>query len=198
MSRCFLVALAAFAVSAGFHASAAGAQVPGEDSATGQAVILASFIGVSFDAHSGPSGENPTGGATATRRSTYSVSGTVTCLAVSGNRATIGFAVESGFTTLGHRGHFIFVEDNGSPGDGRDLANERPAGEPPRTCQPPSDDDLVPFPFIPIRPQPIQSGDVFVHDAPPLPTSKDDCKHGGWQRFGFKNQGQCVAFVQRP
>jgi hypothetical protein len=27
------------------------------------------------------------------------------------------------------------------------------------------------------------------------PTSKEQCKHGGWQQFGFKNQGQCIAFV---
>jgi hypothetical protein len=30
------------------------------------------------------------------------------------------------------------------------------------------------------------------------PTSKDQCKHGGWQTFNnpsFKNQGQCVAYV---
>ncbi len=35
--------------------------------------------------------------------------------------------------------------------------------------------------------------------APALPTSKDQCKSGGWRAFGgmFKNQGQCVAFVQR-
>jgi hypothetical protein len=30
-----------------------------------------------------------------------------------------------------------------------------------------------------------------------LPTSKDECKNAGWQRFGFPNQGQCVAFVTR-
>jgi hypothetical protein len=32
-----------------------------------------------------------------------------------------------------------------------------------------------------------------------LPTSKDQCKDGGWKQFGsrFKNQGQCVAFVER-
>jgi len=24
-------------------------------------------------------------------------------------------------------------------------------------------------------------------------TSKDDCKNGGWQTFGFKNQGDCVS-----
>ena len=30
-----------------------------------------------------------------------------------------------------------------------------------------------------------------------VPTSKADCKHGGWETFGttFKNQGQCIAFV---
>ena len=30
------------------------------------------------------------------------------------------------------------------------------------------------------------------------PTSKDQCKHGGWQTFNnpsFKNQGQCVSYV---
>ncbi|HYE92899.1 MAG TPA: hypothetical protein VEA38_17850 [Terriglobales bacterium] len=25
------------------------------------------------------------------------------------------------------------------------------------------------------------------------PANKDDCKDGGWQKFGFKNQGQCVS-----
>jgi virginiamycin B lyase len=31
----------------------------------------------------------------------------------------------------------------------------------------------------------------------PIPTSKDECKSAGWRAFGFKNQGQCVAFVER-
>jgi hypothetical protein len=30
----------------------------------------------------------------------------------------------------------------------------------------------------------------------PLPTIKDQCKHGGWKNFPqFKNQGDCVSFV---
>jgi hypothetical protein len=33
--------------------------------------------------------------------------------------------------------------------------------------------------------------------APPAPRSNEQCKNGGWAQFGFKNQGQCVAFVQR-
>ena len=32
---------------------------------------------------------------------------------------------------------------------------------------------------------------------PDRPTSKGECKSGGWRHFDFKNQGQCVAFVQR-
>ena len=27
------------------------------------------------------------------------------------------------------------------------------------------------------------------------PTSKDECKKGGWEAFGFSNQGQCIRFV---
>jgi hypothetical protein len=31
------------------------------------------------------------------------------------------------------------------------------------------------------------------------PNSKDQCKNSGWQAFPqqFKNQGQCVSFVER-
>jgi hypothetical protein len=27
------------------------------------------------------------------------------------------------------------------------------------------------------------------------PQTKDDCKQGGWQNYGFENQGQCIKFV---
>lgn len=30
-----------------------------------------------------------------------------------------------------------------------------------------------------------------------MPTTTAQCKNGGWRNYGFKNQGQCVAFVQR-
>jgi WD40 repeat protein len=29
----------------------------------------------------------------------------------------------------------------------------------------------------------------------PLPTNKDQCKNGGWRNYGFKNQGQCIQYV---
>jgi hypothetical protein len=41
-------------------------------------------------------------------------------------------------------------------------------------------------------------GDAIVVDAeppPPLPTSKEQCRKGGYAAFGFANQGQCIAFV---
>lgn len=28
------------------------------------------------------------------------------------------------------------------------------------------------------------------------PTTKEECKNGGWMQFGFKNQGQCARFVE--
>ncbi len=32
--------------------------------------------------------------------------------------------------------------------------------------------------------------------APKDPVTSDDCKQGGWVDFGFRNQGQCVRFVE--
>mgnify|MGYP001256357999 CR=1 FL=1 len=35
-------------------------------------------------------------------------------------------------------------------------------------------------------------------DWTPFPVreiTKDDCKHGGWRELGFRNQGQCIRFV---
>jgi hypothetical protein len=43
----------------------------------------------------------------------------------------------------------------------------------------------------------VMNGDISVVDAQPSPTTKDQCKGDGWKQFGFKNQGQCLAFVNR-
>lgn len=45
--------------------------------------------------------------------------------------------------------------------------------------------------------------EVTTYDFEPMmaPTSKDDCKKGGWENFNtpqtFKNQGECVSFMAR-
>ena len=39
----------------------------------------------------------------------------------------------------------------------------------------------------------------FVSPEPPKPVdpaNKEECKQGGWSKFGFKNQGQCVRFIE--
>jgi hypothetical protein len=41
-----------------------------------------------------------------------------------------------------------------------------------------------------------ERGDIVVTDAPARPTSKDECKSGGWRNYpGFKNQGECVSLA---
>jgi len=49
-------------------------------------------------------------------------------------------------------------------------------------------------PSVPLFP--VRRGGHTVTDAQPVPTTKDQCKNGGWRSFGaFKNQGDCVSFV---
>jgi len=47
----------------------------------------------------------------------------------------------------------------------------------------------------------VPTGDfpVAVATTPALlrPVTKDDCKDNGWRRFGFRNQGQCIASLKR-
>ena len=39
---------------------------------------------------------------------------------------------------------------------------------------------------------------IAVTAPPHSPTTKDQCKNGGWRNFPqFRNQGKCVAFVER-
>lgn len=44
------------------------------------------------------------------------------------------------------------------------------------------------------------NGDVYDFEldapAPADPLTKNECKNGGWENYGFKNQGQCVKFVE--
>lgn len=34
-----------------------------------------------------------------------------------------------------------------------------------------------------------------IYDFEPSPAEKGDCKKGGWEDYGFKNQGQCIQYV---
>jgi hypothetical protein len=119
--------------------------------------------------------------------------GPVSCLAVSGNTAIIGFRGAPNGSTL------VRVLDGGSaPGQDSFAAVTRysldPVVLPPPDCSsfPPLGDFPGQFSGSGVN----ASGDIIVHDAQPLPTSKDQCKDGGWRIFpGFKNEGDCVSFV---
>jgi hypothetical protein len=177
-----LVEAATIAALIGVPAAPVHAQTAGEDSVIGNILIGPAAV-AEFEARSGPQGENPSGFVSLSSRSSAEA-GRVACLTVIGNRATIGFENALG----GGSGGLIFVEDNGPARDGLDRFGVRLIAQPPRTCPEPEAFHT----FI--------AGDIRVHDAQPrLPISKDQCKNGGWRNFGdtFKNQGQCVAFVER-
>jgi hypothetical protein len=187
--------------------SASSAQAPTQDSVTSEAGQPFSIF---LDASSGPLGENPTGsvrwheggGLGPTWR------GDVSCLSVSGNVAIIGFgdgyfsafipAVEA-YWIAG----LIRVVDNGPGPDDTFEWVELQTGEPGLVGDPlPGPADCSSFPpggqIFPLsQNSPLAPGDIVVTDAQPFPTSRDQCKNGGWQQFGFANQGLCIAFVER-
>jgi hypothetical protein len=179
---------------------AAAGQVPTEDSVVGDGE--GNFFLFDVDARSGPSGENPSGTATwhLGRASGPTWTVDVTCLSVTGNTAVIGFSgtVSRPLITEPTAG-LIRVVDAGGPNSGLDsfeFAEQR--GDPSSGPLPgPTECSSFPsiFPFV-NGPISITSGDIVVTDAQPFPTSKEQCKAGGWRNFpDFKNEGDCVSFV---
>jgi hypothetical protein len=137
---------------------------------------------VELNATSGPSGENPSG------RVHFEIdvggfvavlAGPVTCLRVSGRTATLNF-------------------DPAPPAGGPATTVEVVDGQPDTFTS--SGAVVAPTDCLPLDPSffrfPLTQGEITVVDATPLPTTKDQCKNGGWQSYGvFKNQGDCVSFV---
>jgi hypothetical protein len=167
--------------------SAAAAQAPG-DSVTGGASTFFEqnqpqfFISFSFDAHSGPSGEDPTGSARWEVRSPFgdfAGGGQVTCLNVHDGVAIVG--TFSGNTVT------LFLAA-GSVGFGA-YESSTPATVCPSFL---SNQGFSQY----FEPRPMENNSITIVDSPPMPTTKDQCRDGGWRAFGvFKNQGDCVSFV---
>ena len=173
-----LVALAGVAVPA---QEAIAAREPARDLVRVSSPGTGIFRDISVVAESDPLGGSPSG--TVSFRVVVgelerTVSGPVTCLAVHGNRALVGFLD----TTTGGLGPItVVVLDNGATQDGF-------AAEPvPTDCMTDPGFDLLTLEF----------GDVLVHDSP----SKAQCANGGWRTYmdeagrPFRNQGKCIAFV---
>jgi hypothetical protein len=158
---------------------------PTQDSVvlTGGPVQAGHFTVFEINATSGPSGENPTGHTKFFIDDVHGVGnlgGPVLCLAVRGNTATMNVQTESPFL-----GGFETIQVvDGQPDTFDASGDTAPRG--PTDCSP-----LAPTGFG----GPLSSGDITVVDAPALPTTKGQCRDGGWRQFAFKNLGRCIAFV---
>jgi hypothetical protein len=169
-----------------FLPQAAGAQVATEDSATGSGATPSVYSNFAFSATSDPLGGSPSGSATWSEFG-FHFEGTVSCLAVNGNRGVIGIDVYTAASSLNIEGFVLTAVDGGPPGSGLDVFDAAPLATVPTDCT---------VAVAPFAPEQVTVGDIVVVDAPPLPTSKDQCKDGGWRTYGvFKNQGDCVSFV---
>jgi hypothetical protein len=175
--------------------SASGAAQLDTVTAAGSATGAVNF---NINAQSGTSGQNPSGTVafgvpiqTPHGTVVFPVSGPVTCLSVTGPDHGAGTPGAPTTAVMNFQdptlGLFTLeVVDHG--GNGADILGGLPLSphRAPADCSP-----LVGG-FTSAL-----SGRAVVFDAPVLPTSKAQCKNGGWRNFGamFKNQGQCVAFV---
>lgn len=147
------------------------------------------FTGIAINAQSGPTGENPSGTVTFTALGQLVSTGSVTCLSVIGNTAVLNFRDE-GFGS----GTILTVSLTDNSSNESDVFTVSFAGRAPTDCSPvtlpaPSNMPTYTVPFI--------TGGATVVDAPSLPTSKEQCKNGGWAQYGFANQGQCIKSVSR-
>ena len=154
---------------------------------TGHAYAYFSFVDIT--AQSGPSGENPTGTVSYIRDPDTDVDGPVTCLRVTGPGLGAGTPAAPTTATLNFRDSFtgriftVELVDNG--GGGADQIRDSDSFRSATDCSP----------LLNGVSDGLFSGRAIVFDAPSLPTSKAQCRKGGYAQFGFKNQGQCVAFV---
>jgi len=202
-----------FVVAVGLAFPTAGsAQTPAGDSATGQAsdcleVLSTGFcrsVGVFLDAHSGPAGENPVGGVRwnfghGTPSSSSNGYGSVTCLSVDGNVAVVGFTGSElifGQVLVLPAAGLIRATDRGGPDSAQDIFEfDFEYGDLSDQIPLPGPTDCT-FAGPPGAAGANEEGDLTVADTRPLPTTKDQCRNGGWRTFGiFENQGDCVSSV---
>jgi len=164
---------------------------PGTDTVTaaGDNLILDDYgsVDIEVDAHSGPSGEDPGGHVSFVAGQILPISGPVTCLNVSGNTALMTVSPTGSFVELA----LVRVVDNGGSGLDRFEYIWAP---PPMQI---SGDCHVDWPQLFGGPL---IGRAVVSDVDPprsFPTSKRQCKRGGYKRFGFKSKRLCIRYVKR-
>lgn len=211
-------AIAALACMAGL----ATAQSPGADSVAGVAsdcvesiepvpgqILCLRRLNIDVEVQSGPAGESPSGTVILDEQGTTPGGSThtetdATCLSVSNGVAIVGVAgTHQRFGATGFVvpvAGLVRVVDAGGPNSGADTfqvavefgSEFGPPLPGPTSCS------AFPGPFqtglLPVFTN--EAGDIVVTDTQPFPTTKDQCKNGGWRSYNvFKNQGACVSFV---
>jgi hypothetical protein len=179
--RTSLIAAGAAALA---FAAPAGAQAPTGDSVVGSgtarfftpdlAGLTTSFA---IDVRSGPSGENPVGSL-----QLLIPFDDPTCLAIrsGGGQVADEAAINLRNPVTGVR--VVFRIGGGTAGPR--VIGATFAGSP-------SDCGFYP----PVSAAEVIEGSITIVDAPPLPTSKEQCRRDGWRAYGFRTQGDCISFV---
>ncbi len=180
-----------FVVAAPLSAGAAPAPGASQDTvvvtgSSGQFI----YSNININAQSGTSGQNPSGTGSFSVGGSFPISGPVTCLSVTGPDMGAGRPGAPTTAILNIQSQnfgvvTVQVVDNG--GNGADLISSFPFSRAATDCSP-----FAPGTGVE---DVLTNGRAAVSDAPLLPTSKEQCKNGGYAQFGFKNQGQCIAFV---
>jgi hypothetical protein len=177
-----IVVLALATVVAAVAVPAASAQTPAGDSVTGSGTAgetRADVFGFQIDAHSGPSGENPTGSAHITPGEIgQPFGGPITCLAVRANVATFNFEAQPGSTSVA-----TFVATDSPAGDQVAYVG---GGRAPTDCSPVTNPPN----------QPLNGGDIVVTDAQP-PATYTQCRQAGWVGYGYASHAQCIDAVHQ-
>jgi hypothetical protein len=202
MKRFILVAAAVFALAPAGTASAT--LVPGVFDPGNTGCVVATFSGGVLHLEKNcPTGTNAAAGADVTGLEGQPFASAEFTLAsvnqCQGGPPRFNVQTDTGFFFLGCNNVMPVVNANGSATYTFNAATLAAAGQP------------VPTPTGAIQTVEILidvqgtaditgisvNGQVQV-PRPTVPTSKDDCKNGGWKNFSspaFKNQGDCVSFV---
>jgi hypothetical protein len=174
--------LLAGAVLAVLLAVPASAQAPAGDSVTGGGVarfVSGGLDGLTvpfaIDVRSGPSGESPVGS-----MQLFIAFDDPTCLAIrSGGGQVADEAVINFRNTF--NGARVLARIAGGTSGPRQIWLTTASSASDCSFQPPG------------TVAEVVEGDISIVDAPARPTTKEQCKEGGWRNFpGFKNQGDCI------